>query len=521
MKLIENGINNLGDFVDQIFTKYSNQPAYHCLGQSLSFSDIDAKSHALACWLQNEAGLKSGDRIVIQLPNIIQYPIAAYAAARAGLIIVNTNPLYTKREMVHQFSDSGAKAIVILSDLLPILNSIIDDTDIKTVIVTGAEDLLTAKTESIEGCFGFIQAINTGSGKTLAPRTQTLNDISVLQYTGGTTGVSKGVALSHKNILSNANQILIRLGDKCREENEIYISPLPLYHIYAFSVNMIMLFSRGNLNVLIPNPRDIEAFINAMKPFQFTGFAGLNTLFVGLCQHPDFNKLDFSKFHITISGGTALTSAAADVWQIVTGCSITEGYGLSETSPVLSFNKAGKENFGTVGYPLIETEIEIRDELGNSLAQGEEGEICARGPQVMTNYWKNPEETAKVMHSDGFLRTGDVGKILKNGSIKIIDRLKDLIIVSGFNVYPNEIEDILTRHSNILEAAVIGEPDEKTGEKVCAFIVINKAISDAEVTSHCQEELTSYKVPKKIVVLDELPKSTVGKILRRELKTTY
>jgi len=518
MSLIENGIKNLGDFVDQVFSKYSDQPAYHCLGQSLSFSEIDQKSHALACWFQQEAGLKSGDRIVIQLPNIIQYPIAAYAAARAGLVIVNTNPLYTEREMAHQFTDSGAKAIVILADLLPKLNAIKSNTDIETVLVTGAADLLTGKTEAAEDFFGFMQAIASGTGKTLAPRTQTLSDISVLQYTGGTTGVSKGAALSHSNVLCNAAQTLDHLGDHCGEGNEIFISPLPLYHIYAFSVNMLMFFSKGNLNVLIPNPRDMDAFVSAMKPFAFTGFAGLNTLFVGLCQHPDFKSLDFSKFHLTLSGGTALTSGAADVWKSVTGCSITEGYGLSETAPVLAFNKAGKEQIGTVGHALTETEIEMRDEHGNTLAQGEEGELCARGPQVMTGYWKRPEETAKVMHPDGFFRTGDVGKILEDGSIKIVDRLKDMVIVSGFNVYPNEIEDILTRHSHILEAAVIGEPDDKTGEKVCAYIVVSQAITDDDVIAHCKADLTPYKVPKKIVVLDELPKSTVGKILRRELR---
>ena len=519
MTLIANGIKNLGDFVDSVFNQHSDAPAFSCLGQSLSFKEVDEKSQALACWFQNEAGLKSGDRIAIQLPNLIQYPIAAYAAARAGLVIVNTNPLYTEREMAHQFTDSGAKAIVILADLLPKLDAIKDKTEIETVLVTGAPDLLTGKTEVPNGCFGFTQAIAKGAGQNLSPRNQGLDDISVLQYTGGTTGVSKGAALSHKNVLSNAAQTLEHLGDKCGDGTEIFISPLPLYHIYAFSVNMLMFFSKGNLNVLIPNPRDIEAFIGAIKPFQFTGFAGLNTLFVGLCQHPDFKALDFSKFHLTLSGGTALTTTAADVWKQVTGCSITEGYGLSETAPVLAFNRAGEEIIGTVGYPLVETEIEMGDEHGNTLAQGEEGELCARGPQVMTGYWKRPAETEKVMYEDGFFRTGDVGKILENGAIKIVDRLKDMVIVSGFNVYPNEIEDILTRHPNIIEAAVIGEPDEKTGEKVSAYIVVNKETEQSEIIEMCRKELTAYKIPKKITVLDELPKSTVGKILRRELRT--
>jgi long-chain acyl-CoA synthetase len=518
MTFIEKGINNLGDFIDNVFSKYSSQPAFSCLGQTLSFSELDDKSHALACWFQNEAGLKSGDRIIIQLPNLIQYPIAAYAAARAGLTIVNTNPLYTEREMAHQFTDSGAKAIVILADLLPKLDAIKHNTEIETVIVTGAADLLTGTTQQVKGCTGFSQAIKLGLGKTLAPRTQRLNDISVLQYTGGTTGVSKGAALSHSNVLSNASQTLQHLGKHCGDGTETFISPLPLYHIYAFSVNMLIFFSKGNLNVLIPNPRDMDAFVSAIKPFRFTGFAGLNTLFVGLCQHPEFKKLDFSKFHLTLSGGTALTHAAANVWKSVTGCTITEGYGLSETSPVLSFNTPEAEILGTVGQKLAGTEIEIRDEDGHSLPPGAEGEVCARGPQVMTGYWKRPEETANVMHADGFFRTGDVGVILLDGSIKIVDRLKDMVIVSGFNVYPNEVEEIITRHKDVVEAAVVGEPDDRTGEKVCAYIVVSKPIETADLIAHCKRDLTLYKVPKKIVVLDELPKSSVGKILRRELR---
>jgi long-chain acyl-CoA synthetase len=518
MKFIEKGINNLGDFIDNVFNKYNSQPAFSCLGQTLSFTELDQKSHALACWFQNEAGLKSGDRIVIQLPNLIQYPIAAYAAARAGLTIVNTNPLYTEREMSHQFTDSGAKAIVILADLLPKFDAIKHNTEIETVIVTGATDLLTGKTETVKGCTGFSQAIKLGTGQTLAPRTQQLDDISVLQYTGGTTGVSKGAALSHSNVLSNAGQTLQLLGEHCGDGSETFISPLPLYHIYAFSVNMLIFFSKGNLNVLIPNPRDMDAFVNAIKPFQFTGFAGLNTLFVGLCQHPEFKHLDFSKFHLTLSGGTALTHAAADSWKSVTGCNITEGYGLSETAPVLAFNQPGAEMLGTVGQPLAGTEIEMRDDNGKTLAVGEEGELCAKGPQVMAGYWKRPEETAKVMYADGFFRTGDVGVILPNGNIKIVDRLKDMVIVSGFNVYPNEIEEILTGHPSIIEAAVVGEPDDKTGERVCAYIVVTSPVDEADIIAHCKKELTPYKVPKKIVVLDELPKSTVGKILRRELR---
>lgn len=518
MTLIPANVRNLGDFIEESFRQYPDNDAFSCLGQTLTFNDIEIKSRALAGFFQNNLNLKAGDRIAIQLPNLIQYPITAYAAALAGLVIVNTNPLYTEREMTHQFNDSGAKAIVILADLMPKLKSILHNTQIESVITTGAADLLTGKTDDQDGSTGFMQAIALGMGKSLEPRQANLDDVCLLQYTGGTTGVSKGAALSHRNVLSNAAQTLERFGSGCGDSTDIFVCPLPLYHIYAFSVNMLMFFSKGNLNVLIPNPRDIDAFVSAIKPFKFTGFAGLNTLFVGLCQHPDFKKLDFSQFRITISGGTALTSGASQIWENVTGCSISEGYGLSETAPVLTFNEPGNEKIGTVGRPLIETEIEIRDDQGNTLAQGEEGEICARGPQVMLGYWNRPEETEKVMYPDHFFRTGDIGRIESDGRITIVDRLKDMIIVSGFNVYPNEIEEVLTQHENILEAAVVGEPDDRTGEQVCAYFVANKELTENEIQTHCKVALTPYKVPKKIIQLEELPKSTVGKILRRELR---
>jgi long-chain acyl-CoA synthetase len=508
---------HLADFIEDSLVKYAPNPAFSCMGQTMTFAQIDEKSKALACWFQQNEDLQAGDRVVIQLPNIIQYPIAAYAAIRAGLVVVNTNPLYTPREMEHQFKDSGAKAIVILQDLLPNLDKIKAKTGIMYVITTSATDLLTQTLDDApSGCESFNQIIANNIGKSLQPRSQsTLDDLSVLQYTGGTTGVSKGACLSHKNLISNSLQTLKRIENSCLPGKEIFICPLPLYHIYAFTVNMLTFFNQGNLNVLIPNPRDLTAFINAMKPYKFTGFSGINTLFVGLCQLPEFKSLDFSELKLTISGGTALTTAAVTVWDDVTGCSISEGYGLSETGPVLCLNEPGQEVIGTVGKPLDNTEIELWD-VDDKIT--DVGQIVARGPQVMSGYWNMPEETALVLTPDKFFKTGDVGTRLPNGCIQIVDRLKDLIIVSGFNVYPNEIEEVLSMHASVIEAAVVGKKDEKTGERVCAYITVSQDITKQEIVDFCKEQLTAYKVPKEIIVMAELPKSTVGKILRRELR---
>ena len=509
---------NIAEFIETQCNKFFDKPAYHCLGQTLTFAEVEEKSRNLARWLQHESGLQQGDRIAIQLPNIIQYPIAAYAALRAGLVVVNTNPLYTPREMKHQFTDSGAKALVILSDMLPKFEEIKTDTGIEQVVVTGAADLLAPPAESTHDYHDFVAAMETGASlPDLQPLMASREDIAVLQYTGGTTGVAKGACLTHENILANAAQMLERISTRCEEGKEIFVCPLPLYHIYAFTVNMMSLFSVGTMNILIPNPRDLDGFIEAIKPFKFTGVAGINTLFVGLCRHPGFQQLDFSALKMTFSGGTALTGAAADLWESVTGCAVTEGYGLSETSPVATFNNFGSEELGTVGSPLAQTKVEAWDEDGNVLPVGEVGELVISGPQVMQGYWQRPEETAKVMRK-GFFRTGDMGMVQANGNIKIVDRLKDMIIVSGFNVYPNEVEDVLCRHPQVIEAAVTGTQDEKTGEAVVAHVVLTEAASREEIIDFCRLELTGYKVPKHVIVHKELPKSTVGKILRRELR---
>lgn len=511
---------SLANLIEAALVKYANKPAYSCLGQTLDFADIDDKSKALAAWLQNHPNLQQGDRVVIQLPNLIQYPIAAYAVLRAGMVIVNTNPLYTTKEMRHQFVDSGAKAIIILDDLVPKLTEIIDETEIACVIETSATDLLSGenKIATTTKC-SFLNAIELGARFELQQRQhQHSDDVCLLQYTGGTTGVSKGAMLTNANIIYNAEQTIERLASGCSEGQEIFVCPLPLYHIYAFTVNMVTFACNGNLNVLIPNPRDLTAFISAIKPFKFTGMSGINTLFIGLCIQEEFQQLDFSEFKLTISGGASLTTMAAEKWLEVTGCSISEGYGLSETSPVVCLNEPGKEVIGSVGKPMANTEVELRDENGTAVALGQEGEVVVRGPQVMKGYWQQAQESAKVFTEDGFFKTGDVGVFLDTGELKIVDRLKDMIIVSGFNVYPNEVEDALTKHPDILEAAVVGETDADTGERVVAYITVSSNISDQQVINHCRTYLTNYKVPKKVVVLNELPKSTVGKILRRELR---
>lgn len=513
-------IKNLADFIEASMEKHHDLPAYSCLGQTLSFADIEQKSRALAAWLQQKSGLVAGDRVVIQLPNINQYPIAAYAVLRAGMVIVNTNPLYTTREMQHQFCDSGAKAIIILTDLLPKLTTIKAQTNIEQVIVTAPGDLLTNNINaSTDNSIAFNQVLNLGKSLTLQPRTQTSgDDTCILQYTGGTTGVSKGACLSHNNIIACAGQILHQFSHKLEPTQEVMVCPLPLYHIYAFTVNMMTFFSQGNVNILIPNPRDLDAFVEAISSYRMTIISGINTLFVGLCQHDKFKLLDFSALKLTVSGGSTLTSATADVWAKTTGCTITEGYGLSESSAVVCLNTPDKEHLGTVGQPTLGTEVQLWDKNDLLVADGQEGQVVVRGPQMLKGYWNMPAETTKAISEDGFFKTGDIGIKLADGCIKIVDRLKDMIIVSGFNVYPNEVEEVLTEHSEILEAAVIGEADDKTGEKVSAYITVKDKLSESEIIAYCRAQLTAYKVPKKITIVEELPKSTVGKILRRELR---
>ncbi|BDA61933.1 long-chain fatty acid--CoA ligase [Shewanella xiamenensis] len=517
--------SSLIDLIERTSQRFGDKTAYACLGKSSSFNEIERDSRYFAAYLQNNTNLKPGDRIAIQLPNITQFVIAAYGALRAGLILVNTNPLYTERELIHQFNDSGAKALVVLSDLLPTLAKVVATTPIELVISTHSLDLIDPQVQPKTGLKNveFCHVLKQGAELPFTRFMPALGDLAALQYTGGTTGLSKGAMLTHGNMLANAAQVKSRIGSVITEGEDTFVAPLPIYHIYAFMVNLVLYFECGGCSVLIPNPRDINGLIKTLAKYPFTGFAGLNTLFVALCHQPEFKALDFSHLKITISGGTALTAAAANLWQQTTGNTISEGYGLSETSPVISLNAPGYQKIGTIGKPVLGTEVKLLDENGNEVAQGEAGELAARGPQVMLGYWNNPQETANVMTADGFFKTGDIAILNEEGFHQIVDRKKDMIIVSGFNVYPNEVENVLASHPNIIECAVVGVKDEHSGEAVKAFVVLKDDSQDHEqmktaILNFCREQLTAYKLPKLIEFMPQLPKSTVGKILRRELK---
>ncbi|QIR13733.1 AMP-binding protein [Shewanella aestuarii] len=513
------------DLIEKSCAKYADKTAYACLGKHTSFNEIEVYSRNFATYLQQHTNLSAGDRVAIQLPNITQFVIAAYGVMRAGMILVNTNPLYTERELTHQYNDSGAKLLVVLSDLLPTLTNVVKNTQIEYVISTHALDLISPQ-EQPKVAFdtiAFMDVLNQGAKKTYTAISPQKTDLVALQYTGGTTGLSKGAMLSHGNLLANSAQVKSRIASTMTEGEDVFVAPLPIYHIYAFMVNLVLYFESGGCSVLIPNPRDIAGLIKTMQNYPFTGFAGINTLFVGLCHQPEFKALDFSKMTITISGGTALTSAAANIWQQTTGCMISEGYGLSETSPVVCLNAPGHQRLGTIGKAVLDTQVKILDINDNEVPIGEAGELAVKGPQVMSGYWNKPQETAKVMTADGFFKTGDIATATDDGFYKIVDRKKDMIIVSGFNVYPNEIEEVLSNNELVLECAVIGIEDERSGEAVKAVIVLKDADHDlpaakAQISDYCRSQLTAYKVPKIIEFIPQLPKSTVGKILRRELR---
>ncbi|MGQ9425348.1 AMP-binding protein [Gilvimarinus sp. F26214L] len=524
------------DVFNESVKKYQNNRAFTCLGHTLSFADLDQLSARFAAYLQNETSLEPGDRIAIQLPNVLQYPVVLWGALRAGMVVVNTNPLYTAREVQHQLKDSGAKALVVLANVAAAAASVVADTEVEQVIVTEIADLHPPlKRLLINSVVKYVQkgvpsfsfpnqvplnsALKTDAGL-FQPVNRRPEDLAVLQYTGGTTGVAKGAMLTNANLVANKEQLSEHLKDIMREgENVTWVAPLPLYHIYAFTVHCMSIFSAGNHNLLIPNPRDLDSFVKALKGETIYGFVGLNTLFNALCQHEGFRKLDLSSLQFTSSGGMALTKDTARLWTEVTGVVPGEGYGLTETSPVVSANPPGGIQQGTVGTPVAETELKVIDEKGETLPTGEVGELCVRGPQVMKGYWNRPEETAKVLSEDGWFKTGDMAMVQDDGYLRIVDRKKDMILVSGFNVYPNEVEDILSEHPGILEAGAIGVPDEHSGEVVKAFVVckdLNLTVDD--VRAFAKKNMTAYKVPKIVEFVDSLPKSPVGKILRRELK---
>ncbi len=527
---------NLVMMIDEVLVKYKKKPAFACMGTSLTFGAIDEMSRQFGAYLLSR-GLEPGDKVAIMMPNCLQYPIALFACLRAGLVVVNTNPLYTPREMKHQFIDSGAKAVVIIDLFASNLEKVIKDTGIKTVIVTQLGELLGSLKGSLvnfgvkyvkrmvpkyklENIVSFKEALNAGKKFTLPKHKGNPDDVILLQYTGGTTGVSKGAMLTNRNLVANMEQIRATMSQYIKEGEEVALSPLPMYHIFAFSVNCLALGGIGALNVLVTNPRDLPSVTKEFKRNKITIFTGVNTLFNALINNEEFQQLDFSDLKITVGGGMAVQKSVGEKWQKVTGCYLSEGYGLTESSPVLTVNPIdGKGQLGTIGIPVPSTDIRIVDEQGNVLGIGQAGEIQAKGPQIMKGYYNRPEETNKVISADGWLSTGDIGLMKEDGFFQIVDRKKDMILVSGFNVYPNEIEEVVVTHPKVMEAAAVGKKDEKSGELVALYVVKkDKSLTEEELKAFCKEQFTGYKNPKFIYFKEELPKTNVGKILRRTLR---
>ncbi|MGT2439061.1 long-chain-fatty-acid--CoA ligase [Bradyrhizobium betae] len=530
---------SLVDLLEESFTKFADRKAFICMDKSISYRDLDQMSLALAAYLQGQ-GLQRGARVAIMMPNVLQYPVATAAVLRAGYAVVNVNPLYTPRELEHQLKDSGAEAIIVLENFAHTVEQVIAKTAVKHVIVGSMGDLLGFKgvivnlvvrrvkkmvpAWSLPGAVSFNDAVSAGRSLAFNKPKLSPGDVAFLQYTGGTTGVSKGATLLHRNIVANVLQndawLQPALAAPPHVDQLMIVCALPLYHIFALTACYLLAVRAGGCNLLIPNPRDIPGFVKELAKYQVNSFPAVNTLYNGLMHHPDFKKLDFSKLKISNGGGMAVQRPVAEQWKAVTGCSIAEGYGLSETSPTLTCNTATNSEFnGTIGIPVPSTYISIRDDDGNEVPLGQPGEICAKGPQVMSGYWNRPEDTAKVMTADGYFRTGDIGVMDETGYTKIVDRKKDMILVSGFNVYPNEIEEVIASHPGVLECAVIGVPDSGSGEAVKAFVVKKDPTLTAEdVTRFCREQLTGYKVPKQIEFRTDLPKTNVGKILRRQLR---
>ena len=534
-----NEIASLQALVERSFEKFADRPAYTMMDRTLTFGDLDRLSRQFAAYLQKVAGLQKGDRIAVMLPNILQYPVAIAAAFRAGLTIVNTNPLYTPRELEHQLKDSGARAILILENFAHTLQQVIHETGVETVIVTGIGDLFPFPKSllvnfvlrhvkkqvpeySLPGSVGFVEALSKGKFENLEAVPLTHDDVAFLQYTGGTTGVSKGAVLTHRNMVSNVLQSEAWMGPSLRSEagQMKLVTALPLYHIFSLTGSCLLFMKLGGHNVLIPNPRDFPGFVREIAKHPPTFFAGVNTLFNALLHTPGFDQLDFSGLKVSLGGGMAVQKAVAEHWKKVTGNTLTQAWGLTETSPAACINRFDEPEFnGSIGLPISSTVITIRDDDGNVLPVRASGEICVEGPQVMRGYWNRPDETEKVMIDGRILRTGDVGYMDEDGYVFIEDRKKDMILVSGFNVYPNEVEGVAVSHPGVLEVAAVAQPDERAGEVVALFVVRkDPALTEDALIEHCRKELTGYKVPKRIYFRDDLPKTNVGKILRRELK---
>ena len=522
----ENAYSSVVDLIEQSCEKFAERPAFSSFGQVLSYAEIERKSAYVAAYLQAELGLKKGDRVALMSPNIMAFPVAMLGILRAGLVQVNVNPLYTGRELTHQLNDADTDTIIIYGGVTDTLAEMIDQTSVKHVIIANLGDTTNGRLPSPKVNDRFKDSITLNDvleqGATLSFKKPSvdLSDLIFLQYTGGTTGLSKGAALSHGNLVSNIMMYDAVAGEITLEGREIVITALPLYHIFALMVNFLAYFKYGALNVLIANPRDLQGFVTELGKWKFSAISGVNTLYNGLLHTPSFADLNFDNLKVAWGGGAAIQRVVSDKWLELTGQHIKEGYGLSETSPILTINPLGVRHFTeTVGLPVPSTEITLRDTEGNEVLDGEPGELWARGPQVMNGYWRNPEANAEVMTEDGFFKTGDIAILTEEGYYKIVDRIKDMVLVSGFNVYPTEIENVIAEIPGIVEVAVIGVPNDKTGESVKAFVVRSiDGLSGQEVQDYCRDNLAAYKVPKHVEFIDELPKSTVGKILRRELR---
>lgn len=531
---------SVADIFDQSVCKFENRPAYSNFGKTITYKEVRQFTSQMGAYLKHELGLEKGTRVAVMMPNLLQNPVALFGILRAGLVVVNTNPLYTARELKHQMNDSGAEAIIIVENFCHVLEEVIEDTPVKHVIVTRMGDMLPFPKSAIvnfvvkrikkmvpayklPGAVAFNKALKLGSQHRFETVPTNHYDIAFLQYTGGTTGVSKGAVLTNRNMVANMQQASAWIHNIMEEGKEVIITALPLYHIFSLTANCLTFMKYGALVYLITNPRDMKGFVKELKGVKFTAVTGVNTLFNGLLNTPGFKDIDFSQLKLTLGGGMAVQRAVAEHWKNVTGAPLLEAYGLTETSPAACINPLNLKNFnGKIGLPISSTDCSIQDDDWNELPIGETGEICIRGPQVMQGYWKRPKDTSEVLSADGWLHTGDIGFMDEQGYVQIVDRKKDMILVSGFNVYPNEVENVLAHHPGVLEVGVIGMPDENSGEAVAAVVVkSDPSLTEDALIEFCKADLTNYKRPKFIFFADELPKTNVGKILRRELRDKY
>lgn len=528
---------SLVDMFETAVARYSDQSAYMNMGAALTYRKLEERSRAFAAYLQNQLKLQKGDRVAIMMPNLLQYPIALFGILRAGLVVVNVNPLYTPRELKHQLNDSGAKAIVVVSNFAHTLEQVVDETEIENVIITGLGDLLNGPKRTIVNFvvkyikkmvpkFSLPKAISMRKALQQGKRLQyikpkiTGSDLAFLQYTGGTTGVSKGAMLTHHNVVCNLLQADQAYSPRLNCGNELVVTALPLYHIFALTVNCLLFMHKGGNNLLITNPRDLPAFVGELKKYPFTVITGVNTLFNALVNFEEFTQVDFTNLKLSIGGGMAVQGPVAEKWKTITDNRLLEGYGLTEAAPLVSCCPYNQTKYnGSIGFPVAMTDVQVRDEEGRVLPLGEVGELYIQGPQIMPGYWNRPEESATAIDKDGYLASGDIGYMDEQGYLYIVDRKKDMILVSGFNVFPNEVEEVVMLHSGVLEAAVVGVPNELSGEAVKLFVVkLDNKLTKDEIIGHCRKHLTGYKVPKLVEFRDELPKTNVGKILRRELR---